>query len=256
MILTVDVGNTNTIFSCYNDDKMIITARVATDKLKMYHEYAIMIKTIFQIEGYDPKDIKGAIVSSVVPSLVDTMKDAIRFLSGVEALSVGPGIKTGINIKIDNPAQLGSDFVCVSVSAKNKYPLPSVVIDMGTATTFSAMDKDGGLLGGSILPGVKISLGALSDKTAMLQDISYDSAPQSVIGKNTIDAMKSGIIYGNASMIDGMIRKYKEELGENTTVIATGGLANLIIKSCKEEIIYDENLLSDGLYDIYKLNKI
>ena len=169
-------------------------------------------------------------------------------------LLVGPGIKTGLNIKIDNPAQTGADLVCVSVAAIKKYPLPSIVIDMGTATSITALDKDGNFLGGSIIPGVRISLDALTNRTAQLPQISLGDNAE-IIGKNTVDAMRSGVLLGQASMIDGMIKKYKKVLGDDMTVIATGGIAGRIVRHCEEEIIYDENLLLDGLRFLYEKNQ-
>ena len=166
---------------------------------------------------------------------------------------VGPGVKTGLNIKIDNPAQLGADLVCVSVAALLKYPLPSIVFDLGTATTISALTKNGEMIGGSILTGVGTALNALAQGTAQLPQISL-SGDVSPIGSNTVDCMRSGAVIGNAAMIDGMILRYKEILGEDTTVIATGGLSTVITPHCREQIVVDENLLFDGLYAIYKKN--
>ena len=167
---------------------------------------------------------------------------------------MGPGIKTGLHIAIDNPAQLGADLACVSVAALEKYPLPSIVIDMGTATTISAMDREGKMRGGSILPGVRISLEALTSRTAQLPQIELSSPPQSVIGANTIDSMKSGVLYGTASMLDGMIERYRAELGEDLTVIATGGLAKSITQLCRNYIILDENLVLEGLRILFQKN--
>ncbi|MGN0689156.1 MAG: type III pantothenate kinase, partial [Oscillospiraceae bacterium] len=192
--------------------------------------------------------------STVVPPLMPVLKDAIKKLLKCKVLVVSSGIKTGLNIKIDDPAILGADLVCGAVGAMAKYPLPLIIFDMGTATTISAIDRNGCFLGGTIFPGVKVSLRALSSVAAQLPDINTELNGMSVIGKNSIDSMKSGIVFGTASMIDGMIERYKAELGDDATVIATGGIAPSIVMHCKSDIIVDENLLTDGLLIIYKKN--
>lgn len=254
MLLTIDIGNTNSVIGCYNEDTLHFMSRIATDRFKTADEYAVLIGAIVAMYHVNKSDIDGVIISSVVPPLLDCLKESIKKTFHIDAMSVEPGIKTGLNIKIDNPAQLGTDLVCVSVAALNAYPCPSLVIDMGTATTFSVIDANHCFIGGSILPGIKLSLEALSTKTAQLPQISLEG-PNSIIGSNTIDCMKSGVVYGTACMIDGMIACYKEVLGDSLCVIATGGLAKQIITHCKETIIYDENLLLDGLKIIYTKNK-
>ena len=173
---------------------------------------------------------------------------------GVEALVVGPGIKTGLNIKIDNPGQLGANLVCVSVGALEKYPAPCIVFDMGTATTIAALDEGGAFIGGSIMPGVNIMLNSLVERTAQLPQISLE-APRNVIGANTVECMKSGIVFGTASMLDGMIERYREQLGENLTVVATGSPAGYIIRYCRNQIVYDKSLLLNGLRILYEKNQ-
>ena len=252
MILTIDVGNTHTIIGAYCEDKLIFTSRISTDKHKTQDEYAVAIKAVLSLHGANDS-IEGAIISSVVPQVSSLLKNAIKMLFGCRVFVVGPGVKTGLNIKIDNPAQLGADLVCVSVAAQNKYPLPSIVFDLGTATTISALTEKGEMIGGSILTGVGTALNALSQGTAQLPQIDL-GGEVSVIGSNTVDCMRSGAIIGAAAMIDGMILRYKEILGENTTVVATGGLASTIVPHCRETIVADDNLLLDGLYSIYKKN--
>ncbi len=252
MILTIDVGNTHTIIGAYSEDKLVFTSRLSTDRHKTRDEYAVAIRSVLSLhEAGD--NIEGAIISSVVPQVSALVKSAVEMLFGCKVFVVGPGVKTGLNIKIDNPAQLGADLVCVSVAAQNKYPLPSIVFDLGTATTISALTDKGEMIGGSIITGVGTALNALSQGTAQLPQISL-SGSVSVIGSNTIDCMRSGAIIGAAAMIDGMVLRYKEILGENTTVIATGGLASSIVPHCRETIVADDNLLLDGLYSIYKKN--
>lgn len=252
MILTIDVGNTHTIIGVYDADELIFTARMSTDRQKTRDEYAVTIRSILSLSN-KVGEIEGAIISSVVPQVSGLLEGAIKRLYDCKVFIVGPGVKTGLNIKIDNPAQLGADLVCVSVAAQKKYPLPSIVFDLGTATTISALNKNGEMVGGSILTGVNTALNALAQGTAQLPQISLDGEVD-VIGSNTIDCMRSGAVLGNACMIDGMIERYKEILGEDTTVIATGGLSKVIAPHCREEIIIDETLLLDGLYAIYNKN--
>lgn len=254
MVLTVDVGNTNIVLALFEDGKISAVSRISTARDRMADEYAVLMRNIALLHGIEPTTLSGAIISSVVPPLTSQLKKAIRTVFGVNALVVGPGLKTGLNIKIDDPSQLGSDLVCGSVAAAAKYPLPCVVADLGTATKFTAVDKSCSFLGGAILPGIKISLDALSQGTAQLPHISLDSTPGKVIGTNTIDCMRSGIIYGNACMIDGMIERFREELGDELTVVATGGLAEDIIPHCRSRIILDRNLLLEGLYLLYIKN--
>lgn len=253
MILTIDVGNTHTIIGVYNNDELVFTARISTDRQKTRDEYSIIIRSVLSLSDKVSENIEGAIISSVVPQVSGLLVDAIKRLYNCKVFVVGPGVKTGLNIKIDNPAQLGADLVCVSVAALKKYPLPSIVFDLGTATTISALTENGDMIGGSILTGVNTALNALAQGTAQLPQISLDGEV-STIGSNTIDSMRSGAVLGNASMIDGMISRYKKILGENTTVIATGGLSKVIVPHCNENIIIDETLLLDGLYAIYKKN--
>lgn len=254
MVFTVDIGNTNIVLAAYENDELKFVSRVATEAFKMEDQYAIEFADILRLYGYSPNQFDGAIISSVVPPLVPVLKSALKKLFKCKVLLVSAGIKTGLNIKIDDPATLGSDLVCGAVAALAKYPMPCIIFDLGTATTISALGRDGSFLGGSIFPGVKVSLKALSSSTAQLPHINTELSGNNIIGTNSIDSMKSGIIFGTASMIDGMIDRHKAVLGEDTTVIATGGLAPSIIPFCTREIILDESLLAEGLYRIYKKN--
>jgi len=254
MILTVDVGNTNIVLGAFENDKLKFTSRVATEASKMEDQYAIEFADILRLYGFESSQFNGAIISTVVPPLIPVLKSALKKLLNCKVMVVGPGIKTGLNIKIDNPAILGSDLVCAAVGALKKYTPPLIIFDLGTATTITAIDKTGALLGGSIFPGVKVSLQALSHATAQLPHINTELEGNLVIGANTIDSMKSGIVLGTASMMDGMIERYREILGENTTVLATGGLAPSIANHCRQEVIVEPDLISDGLYSIYKKN--
>ncbi len=254
MLLAIDVGNTNIVLGCADGNKINSMARVYTNKVRTADEYAVKIKSILELHGVEISQIDDCIISSVVPPVTGALKKAVKYVIGKNPMVVGPGIKTGLDIKIDNPAQLGSDLVVDAVAAIAGYPLPAVVVDMGTATTFSVINKNGAYLGGMILPGLGTSLQALSANTAQLPNISIE-APQEVIGKNTIDCMKSGVIYGNAATIDGIVERIEAELGETVKVIATGGLAAQIFNHCKHEVIYDETLLLKGLSIIYEKNK-
>lgn len=254
MILTVDVGNTNIVLGGYENEKLKFTSRIATEASRMEDQYAIDFCNIFKLYGYKSSQFDGAIISSVVPPLVPVLKRALEKLLQCKVFVVGPGIKTGLNIKIDNPGSLGADLVCAAVAALKKYKCPCILFDLGTATTISALNDKGEMIGGSIIPGVKVSLSALSRLTAQLPHIDTELSGNAVIGTNTIDCMKSGIVLGTASMMDGMIERYREILGEDAQVIASGGLANSIVSHCKTEIIVDNNLLIDGLYMLYKKN--
>lgn len=252
MILAIDIGNTNIVLGCI-DEKILFVSRLTTNKHATNDEYAINLHNILMLNKINSEDIDGAIISSVVPAINNAICDAVKTITGNEPLIVGPGIKTGLNIKLDNPAQLGSDRVVGAVAAIAQYPRPIIVIDMGTATTFCAINKQGEHLGGIIYPGVKISLDALTQTASNLSGISL-TKPRKVIGSNTADSMKSGILYGNASMIDGMIDRFEEELGKVETIVATGGLSSSIIPFCKHKIIYDDYLLLKGLKIIYDKN--
>lgn len=252
MIFALDVGNTNICIGCTESDGTIVfTARLSTDQSKTVDEYAILFHNIFALRKVSLDQLEGGIISSVVPPVTALLKEAVRLLIGKVPLVVGPGVKTGLNILIDNPGQLGSDLVANAVAAIHYYPKPAVVIDMGTATTLSVIDAKGGYLGGVILPGVKISQQTLSGMTSQLPKISIE-APEKVVGRNTIDCMKSGAIFGNASMLDGLITRIEEEMGQPVTAIATGGICPAIVPYCKREIILDSDLLIKGLILIYQ----
>lgn len=254
MLLTIDIGNTNITLGAYDNDVLRFTARLATVHGTTADQYAVEIKNILELHGLNHARIEDCIVSSVVPSVGGAVCNAVSLLCNIVPLELGPGVKTGLNIKIDNPAQLGADLVAGAVGAISEYTLPCVVIDMGTASTISVIDKNGAYLGGVISAGVRLTLKALTENTAQLPSIDI-SAPRSVICSNTVDCMRSGLIYGTAAMIDGLLDKIAEELGEVPTVVATGGLSKDIIIHCKNDIIYNANLLLDGLREIYEKNR-
>ncbi len=255
MILTIDVGNTNTVIGAFKNDALFLKERTSTNKTATDLEYAVMIKTALNMNDADHKEIEGAIISSVVPQVTGTICRAIEKYCEVTPLVVGPGIKTGLSIKIDNPAQLGSDLVVDAVAGINEYPLPQIIIDMGTATTFSVIDENANYLGGAITTGMAVSTDALISRTSQLPRFSYET-PKKVVGTNTVDCLKSGIMLGNAAAIDGMITRIESELKKQCTVIATGGLAGIVTPLCmRRDIIYDDELLLKGLLIIYNKNK-
>ena len=253
MLLTVDIGNTNITLGAYNNRILGFTARLSTDQRKTDDEYAIEIKQLLALNDISTSDIEDCIISSVVPSVAKSVSRAVAKLCQIVPLILGPGVKTGLNIKIDNPAQLGADLVAGAVGAIDTYKMPCVIVDMGTATTLSVLDKDGAFLGGVIAAGVRLTLKALAENTALLPSIPIE-APKSVIGTNTIECMQSGLVLGSAAMLDGLLDRIEAKLGEAPTVVATGGLSKEIITHCKHSIIYNENLLLEGLCAIYEKN--
>lgn len=255
MLLTIDVGNTNTVFGGFFGNELRFVSRIATVKGLTEDEYAVKIRSILELYNVHDTSISGAIISSVVPALTPVLKKAVKTVYNTDALIVGPGIKTGINLLVDNPAQVGADLICASVSAFDKYHKSCVVLDLGTATKIMAINNDGAFLGVSIIPGVELAMNALASNTALLPQIAIE-APKHIIGKNTIECMHSGIIYGNACMIDGMLSRIRTELGfSDMTCIATGGLAGFIIPHCKHKIEQDPHLLLKGLKILYEKNK-
>ncbi|MBQ9847047.1 MAG: type III pantothenate kinase [Clostridia bacterium] len=254
MILTIDIGNTNITLGVFDEEKLVFTSRLATDTRRTEDQYALELRNIFVLHECSKSEIEGAIISSVVPHVGAMMSRAVEILFGYAPMMLGPGIKTGLNIKIDNPAQLGADLAAGAVAAMTKYPLPCIIFDLGTATTVSVVDREGGFLGGAIAAGPSTTLEALATKTAQLPFIDIE-APKSVIGSNTVDCMKSGIVFGTASMLEGMASRIEKILGEEATLVATGGLAGTIVSKCERKIILDDNLLLDGLRIIYNKNK-
>ena len=254
MILVVDIGNSNVVIGGVEGEDILFEARVRTESAKTSDEYCIDLKNILDIYGVEREKIEGSIIASVVPQVLNTFQTALMKLTGKKSLVVGPGLKTGLNIAIENPAQTGADLVVGCVAALREHKPPMIVVDMGTATTMVVLDKNGALIGGSISPGVKISMDALTGGTALLPGLQLDQ-PKRAIGRNTIDCMRSGIMLGNACMLDGMIDRMEEELGYPVTVIATGGIAKFVLPMCRREIIYDKDLLVKGLAALYRENK-
>lgn len=251
MVLAIDMGNTNIVVGCIEKGKILFVERLCTDLSKTELEYAIGIKTVLELYDIKDNEIDGAIISSVVPPLTTILQTAVNKIIGKVPMVVGPGIKTGLNILMDNPKAMGADLIVDSVAGINEYGAPLIIIDMGTATTVSVIDKDKNYIGGMIIPGLRVSLESLVSRTSQLPRIGLE-APAKTIGKNTVDCMKSGILFGNASMIDGLIDRIREEIGCEAKAVATGGLAKTVIPLCKHDIIADDELLLKGLYLIYR----
>ena len=253
MLFAIDIGNTNMVIGCIDKEKILFSERLSTDHSKTALEYALLFKNILDLHGIDRSDVSGAIIASVVPPITAIMTEALGKIVSCNVKIVGPGLKNGLKICMDNTAQVGADLIVAAVAGVRDYTCPLILIDMGTATTITFVDKDKNYCGGMILPGLRVSLDSLTSRTSQLPRISLDP-PKRLIGKNTLDCMKSGILYGNASMLDGMIDRIEEEIGSTATVIATGGLASAIVPLCRHEIILDDDLLLRGLLYIYERN--
>ena len=253
MILTIDVGNTNVVLGCVEDGVVVSRSRLATNTSDLPNDYAMKMRQSFAFDSIDYHEFEGAILSSVVPQVNRAIRSAVRKLTGLECIIVGAGIKTGVNVKIDDPGTLAGDLITGTVGALSMYKPPIIIVDMGTATTIVAVDKDGAYIGGAIVPGVNHSFEALSQGTSLLPNISIE-APRKCIATNTVDSMKSGAVFGTAAMIDGMIERMEAELGQPATVIATGGLSGGIIPYCKHEIKHEPDLLLKGLAILYQKN--
>lgn len=254
MILAIDIGNTNIVVGGIDSEETRFIERLSTNRTKTELEYAIDLKNVLDIYHINRTDIDGAIISSVVPQITEVARLAVEKICKKTPLILGPGIKTGLNIALDNPAEMGADRVADAVAAINNYPVPLVIVDMGTATTISVIDENKRFIGGVIMPGVRVSLDALTSRASQLSGISIEE-PRNMIGRNTLECMKSGILYGSASAVDGIVDRIETELGEKVTVIATGGMSRRIVPHCRREIIQDENLLLKGLEIIYEKNR-
>ena len=254
MLLAIDIGNTNLVIGCIHDDKILFKARIATDRSRTSDQYGVEIKNMLEAYGVSRDEIEDCIISSVVPPVFNSVKTGVIKVLGKQPMVVGPGLKTGLNIHVDVPSQVGSDRIVIAVAALSEYKAPLILMDLGTATTIEVVEPENRYIGGCIFPGVRISLDALTSRAAQLPGISLDK-PKCVIGKNTVDCMRSGMMYGTAAMLDGLIERMEEELGHKSTIIATGGMAQFVTPLCKREIILDKDLLLKGLNIIYKKNK-
>ena len=254
MILAIDIGNTNIVIGCIENRECAFVERLSTVRTKTELEYAIDIKNVLDIYHIKRGDLEGGIISSVVPQITNAVKLAVEKILKKEPLIIGAGIKTGLNIRIDNPAQLGSDRVVDSVAGIAEYPVPLLIFDMGTANTVCVIDKNKNYIGGMIYPGIEVSLNSLTANASQLGGVGIE-VPGNIVGKNTIDCMKSGMIYSAAAAIDGIIDRLSEELEGEVTTVATGGLAKKIIPQCRRKVILDDDLLLKGLEIIYNKNR-
>lgn len=253
MILAIDIGNTNIVLGCMEHDRILVEARMATDLLKTSDQYCVELKNLLNLYEIDPKGVEGVIISSVVPPVLNSCKTAVRKLTGKTPMIVGPGIKTGLNIQMENPAQIGSDLIVAAVAALSRFKPPLIIVDMGTATTMTAIDKTAPTSVAASAP-VRNSLPSRSLHARR-------SCPPSVWiarkghRQNTVDAMRSGVMLGSACMVDGMIDRMEEELGGGVTVVATGGIARFVLPMCRRRIEYDRDLLLKGLSILYENNR-
>ena len=255
MILAIDVGNTHIVLGCIEDGKIIFTDRLRTEKKVTSTEFAITLMEVLQYRGVDSGSFDGSILSSAVPEINSSITSAVKAVTGTDCMTVGAGMKTGMNVRIDDPGTLAGDIVAGSVGAMKYYGTPVIVLDMGTATTIVVVNKNNEYLGGAIVPGVKLSLNALAGGTSLLPAISL-TGPEKCISTNTVDSMRSGSVYGTASLIDGMIDKMEDELGEKCRIVATGGIARHIIPYCRrKDITVDGELLLKGLWVLYDKNR-
>lgn len=253
-ILALDVGNTNVVMGWIEDGRICGTTRFQSRVGETEVEYAIRIKDILSLCEQDAKGFDGAIVSSVVGPLTGVLCRALKLLTGLEPMVVSPNMKSDLIIAIDEPRSLGADLLVGGVAAAECYGLPAIVIDMGTATTITAIDAQRHFLGGAIVPGIKLSYRALASGTSLLPDIGI-TPPERAVSSNTVDCMLSGAVFGSAAMIDGMIERMEQELGERCRIIATGGLAGCVTPYCKRrDIILDDELLLKGLWTLYIKN--
>jgi len=255
VILAIDVGNTNIVLGGMRDGKQIFSARIASDRSKTADQYAIDIQGVLKLYDIRPDEIEGGILSSVVPYLQSVIPQAVKILTGVDLMIVGPGIKTGLNIRTDNPASVGSDLIVAAVAARAKYKTPIAIVDMGTATTLSLVAHDNEYMGGMIIPGLWTSMNALSANAAQLPYIDL-VGPAKLIGTNTVDCMRSGAINGTAAMLDGLLDRLEEELGESVTPVITGGLSGVITPVCRRRFHLEPDILIDGLMILYEKNKV
>lgn len=253
MILTIDVGNSIVTFGGFEGDELVFTARLSTGTARTEDEYASALASLLALRGVDKASITGAILSSVVPAAGAVIKRGVALLCGVEPLTVGPGIKTGLGIHCDDPASVGADLICTSVAAAKLYGSPCLIVDMGTATKITVVNEAGAFIGVSILPGVAMGLEALAGGAAQLPHVSLEAPPR-VIGKNTADCMRSGVIYGHAAAVDGMIDRVLGEFGKPLPVYATGGLAPVILPHLSHEVTHDQHLVLRGLNLLYHKN--
>ncbi len=258
MLLAIDVGNTNIKLGLYDGAAQVVVWRLSTQRHKLTDEYAVLVRNLFELRGYHIRSVKGCAIACVVPPLTDVFVELARQYLGVEPLVVGPGIKTGLRLMIDTPRELGADRVAHAVAAYQRFGAPVVVVEFGTATVFDVVARGGEYIGGVIAPNIVISAEALGKAAAKLYQVEV-VRPQRVIGKNTVQYMQSGIVFGYAGLVEGLIHRIWTELGERATVVATGGLSRLIMDALPaDDQVIDhvvDHLVLEGLRLIYGLNQ-
>ena len=254
MLIALNIGNSHISFGGFNGDDLVFVASIATDEKQTGEQYACVVRSVFSLYGVTPKSIEGLVMSSVVPAVTPTIQAAFRLLCGCPILSIGSGVRTGLNIRIDQPRALGQDLVADAVCALSRGELPCVVVDLGTAITFTVLNGAGVLVGTSIAAGMTVSLAALKQRAAQLPTV-QPAAPEHVIGRNTITAMQSGAVYGAAAMIDGMVDRIADELGEKPKVLVTGGSAETVLPLLRTEHTYLPHAALHGLRAIWQKNR-
>ncbi len=254
LLLAIDIGNTSIAIGVFEGEELRATLRIATDQENLPDEYAILVLSLLQTRSIAPEEIGAAVLSSTVPPLIATFVEVCREYFKVEPLVVGTGVKTGVRVRYDNPREVGADRILHAVAALAKYQPPLVIVDLGTALVFDAVSKEGDYLGGAIAPGIGIASQALFSRAAMLRRVSIER-PESVVGKNTVSSVQSGLFFGYSDMVSGMVRRFKAEIGEDATVIATGGYAALLLPEldCVDHV--EPNLNLDGLRRVWEANR-
>ena len=255
MILTVDISNSHITLGGVENGKVRFSCRMAADKTRTPDEHAVFMGLLLERQGFSSADGEGCILSSVVPELTIPVSQAASALTGTRVMIVGPGVKTGLNIRLDDPSELGSDFVAAAVAAQERLPLPLATVTMDTAMGIGVIDASGSYIGGVIAPGIMVSTSALTRRASLLHDV-LPQAPGRIIGKNTDESLRSGVIYGAAAMLDGLLTGIDEELGEHVNVVATGTWASTVIPHCRRPgILTDPDLIHRGLWLIWKKNQ-
>lgn len=253
MLLVIDVGNTNIVLGIFKDQELVDHWRVSTDRLRTTDEYGVLIRHLFYLNGVNSEEIDAIIISSVVPPVMPTLERMCQRYFGLTPLVIGPGVKTGMDIKYDNPREVGADRIVNAVAAYEKFGGPVIIIDFGTATTFCAVDKKGTYLGGAICPGIGISTDALVQRTAKLPRIEVVQA-EKVICRNTVESMQAGVFYGFVGQVDGIVTRMRRELGCKAKVVATGGLAVIVAPATDAIDVVEPMLTLEGMKIIYDRN--
>lgn len=253
MLLVIDVGNTNIVLGIFKEQELVDHWRVSTDRLRTTDEYGVLIRHLFYLNGVNSEEIDAIIISSVVPPVMPNLERMCQRYFGLTPLVIGPGVKTGMDIKYDNPREVGADRIVNAVAAYEKFGGPVIIIDFGTATTFCAVDKKGTYLGGAICPGIGISTDALVQRTAKLPRIEVVQA-EKVICRNTVESMQAGVFYGFVGQVDGIVTRMRRELGCKAKVVATGGLAVIVAPATDAIDVVEPMLTLEGLKIIYDRN--